>query len=198
MMLEDAGEVFGPLFLDTFTGADSTPLIGRMLNFGGVVWEVLKAGDTPVYRIISNRCQKVGSGNYGITYAPMVIPSGVANCKITCDLHYDNTNPCAIVFRCGTGENPTYRIAVIYSNKLAFNRWNGAAYGTETNVAFAMTTGQIYTVSVEMNGTSITGRVGDKSVTFTDSLDSANTRHGIARYKSMNAVSHDNFKIEAI
>jgi hypothetical protein len=186
----------GPLFLDTFTDADNTDLFTHTPEIP-LQWQTL-TGEPNSYKIVGNQLSKPLNLGYS-SYDPVVVPSGVSDCIITCDMKTNNSNHPAVVFRTNDIDiGPSYWLLNLVGFKIQLYHAN-PGYSLKGSYDGGYIIGDWHTFVLKLEGPSIiVYHDGIPVIDIVSSLDETRTMHGIGGYNALATARWDNFKIEGL
>ena len=171
------------LIQDTFNDTEGTALAAHVIapvNTPSTSWTV-HAG---TWIISGNQVKKTAAAN---TYQSASVNAGIANADVSAVVYEQNTG---IVARL-TDDNNYWMLLVTDTSGIYIFEKTGGTFTpravTAATVSFPVTARFV------VNGTTLTGYVNDKIVTFTSSVRQSATRHGLAIYPA-NAIA-DNFVV---
>lgn len=171
------------LIQDTFNDTEGTALAAHVIapvNTPSTSWTV-HAG---TWIISGNQVKKTATAN---TFQSASVNAGIANADVSAVVYEQNTG---IVARL-TDDNNYWMLLVTNASGIYIFEKTGGTFTpravTAATVSFPVTARFV------VNGTTLTGYVNDKIVTFTSSVRQSATRHGLAIYPA-NAIA-DNFVV---
>lgn len=182
------GAPSGAIVWDSFTGANTTPLLSHTADTGQS-WAQIE-GVTDNLTLNNGKLQSYPNGAAAYAY---VIDSTDAGVTITADFIFgvfDNVHYCEIIFRCSDASN-LWKAQVLgpAGNNIKLIKTVATVETVVDQDTVTLVAGQQYRFEVVTSGNGITFTVNGVVLTGTDAFNNTATKHGIRMYQASGAVS---------